>query len=153
MIKINEPGVGQLLMDHVHGNFREGVDQVISTHSGSGELMGGVVYEHYWGNSIAMHSVGLTPRWCSRDMMWMMFHYPFRQIGCGKVIATVRSDNLRALSIDFRAGFKLEATIKDAVAPGVHLMVLTMSVAECRWLKLSPQQYLPGGIGIGVFNG
>lgn len=144
-IRIDAPGAGEWIMEQVGGVFRPEYDHSIASYR-DGKLLGGFVLAAYMGNSIAVHDAACDPRWCSRELMWMLCHYVFRQLNCKKLIAPVPSDNTHALELNFRAGFRLEAIIKDALAPGLHLLLLTMEATSCRWLDILPQQYFPGGI-------
>ncbi len=144
-ISINAPGAGDWIMERCEGVFRPGMDHSLSNHR-DGQILGGFVLSGYLGASIAVHTAGAVRDWCSRDLMWMVFHYAFRQLKCSKMIAPVASDNHHALLLDLRAGFHLEAVIKDALAPGRHLMLLTMGLEDCRWLRIIPQSYLPGDV-------
>jgi RimJ/RimL family protein N-acetyltransferase len=83
---------------------------------------------------------GSDPRWCSRELMWMVFDYSFNQLGVRKVLALVRSTNEIALDQDMRAGFKLEAIIRE-VYPDADMWVLGMTRAQCRWLALKPKHH------------
>jgi hypothetical protein len=142
-IRINEPGAGDWIMDQCEGVFRPGLDHSIATFEGE-EIQGGFVFCQYLGRSIAVHNGGSHPRWCSRDLLWMCFHYAFRQLGCGKLIAPTASDNYRALAINLRAGFYPETIVRDAFARGRHLIVLTMEAGGCRWLRdITPQSWEP----------
>lgn len=144
-IHINAPGAGEQVMLWAGGaKFRPGEDHVLSTHAG-GRLLGGFVLTQYMGNAIAVHDGACDPHWCSRDLLWMMFHYVFRQLHCQKLIAPTASDNHHALALNMRAGFRLETIIRDVIRPGRHLMVLTMVETDCPWLDIIPQSYLPGG--------
>lgn len=143
MILIDHPGDGQWILDRAGGTFVPGQDHSFG-HYRRGELVGGIVASSYLGNLIALHAAGVDPGWCSRELLWMAFHYCFVQLGVHKVVAPVPSDNHRALNVDLRAGFQLETIIKDAWAPGRHLMVLTMTMAQCRWLLIKPHDYVPG---------
>lgn len=137
-IRINEPGAGQQIMQWAGGsNFRPEEDHSLSTHDGD-RLLGGFVFTSYMGNAISVHDGSCDQRWLSRDLMWMVFHYAFKQLGCHKLVAPTQSDNYHALDLNLRAGFKLEAVIQDLVRPGVHLMVLTMIETDCRWLRIIP---------------
>lgn len=147
-ILINEPGAGEWIMAQVGGRFSPERDHAISNHDGS-EILGGFVLASYLGASIAVHMGGKAPGWCSRDLLWMVFHYAFVQAGVHKVLAPVPSDNHTALSQDLRAGFTVEATIEDALSPGVHLVVLSMTRERCRWLRIKPKAYRPGSASNG----
>lgn len=145
-IRINHPGAGEWIMERAGGVFRPDMDHSLATYRGD-EILGGFVLSQYLGNSIAVHDAGCDPTWCPRELLWMMFHYVFRQLNCGLLIAPTQSDNYRALALNLRAGFRLETVICNAVAPGVHLMVLTMDAGACRWLRvITPQSWYPGEI-------
>ena len=144
-IRIDHPGDGEWIMKRLDGTFNAACYHSIAMHR-NGCIAGGFVVGDYLGASVAVHMAGDGARWCSRELMWMVFHYAFRQLGCSKVLAPVASDNWRALELDLRAGFRLEAIVRDALAPGRHLMVLSMGLADCRWLDYTPQQYFPGAV-------
>lgn len=103
-----------------------------------GELLGVVMYQRYTHTSIMMHAVGLTPNWLSRDFLWLVFHYPFEQLGCERVFAPVHSGNAAALEFDRKVGFRIETTVRN-VYPDGDQIILVMERAQCRWLKLKPK--------------
>jgi hypothetical protein len=129
-------------MDLCGGCFRPGWDHSIAAHR-DGEFLGGFVCCNYMGNAIAIHDGAVARDWCSREIMWMLFHYVFRQLGCHKAYAPVPSDNTRALELNLRAGWKLDTVLRDALAPGRHLILLSMEAGACRWLQLQPHRYYP----------
>jgi RimJ/RimL family protein N-acetyltransferase len=105
-----------------------------------GKLLGGIIYTDYTGEggSIQMHFAGFAPNWLTRDVLWAAFHYPFEQLGCAKVFGQVPETNSKALEIDRRLGFKIEAKI-EGVFPDGACYVLALARADCRWLKLQPR--------------
>lgn len=105
----------------------------------NGQLYGGVTYTGYTGASIHMHTAGFVPNWATREILWMMFDYPFNQLGCKKVFGQVPETNTRALEIDLRLGFKIVAKIED-VFPDGACYVLALAREDCRWLKLKPRR-------------
>lgn len=144
-IRVNEPGAGEWIMEQSEGHFRPDMDRSIAHYSSAGELLGGFVYCQYMGRSIAVHNAGKGPGWCTRELLWMAFHYPFVQLNCKKLLAPVASNNYRALAINLRAGFRLEAVIPNAFDRDVHLMVLGMEPSNCRWLQaITPKHYRSG---------
>lgn len=156
-IKINAPGAGKWIMDRVEGAFMEGRDSSITTHNEDGMIRGGFAFCDYLGASMTVHMAGGDEKWCSKDLLWMAFHYVFVQLGCRKIIAPVASNNYHALSIDLRGGWKLEGIIRDAY-PDAHMMLLTMTRDTCPWLGIIPQQHFPGPdvqewISKGLING
>ena len=123
-------------------NFNPNIDQVISVTS-EGNLLGGNLYTGYTGASIHLHMAGFAPNWASRDFLWVAFDYPFNQLGCKKVFGQVPETNTRALEIDLKLGFKIEARIEDVFPDGACL-VLSLAREDCRWLKLKPHGLKPG---------
>ena len=127
-------------MDQVEGVFTPGWDHSLMSVR-DGRRLGGFALCHYLGASMTVHMAGDDPRWCSRDLLWMVMHYAFVQLGCRKLVAPVRSTNHPALAQDLRAGFRVEATIRDAY-PDAHMLLLTMTKDTCPWLRLRPSGYI-----------
>jgi hypothetical protein len=142
-IRINAPGAGEWIMKHVEGYFSPGWDHSFSTHIGD-EILGGFVVGGYLGASATVHMAAQAIAWCSRDLLWMTFNYAFKQLGCHKLFAPVRSDNHKALEQDIRAGWQIEAVLRDAYAKSVHMIVLSMTEETCPWLSIHPQGWQPG---------
>jgi hypothetical protein len=95
----------------------------------------GVVYDDYEvGGSIKMHVAIDDPKFVSRRAIQAVFEYPFHDLRVKKVLATVCSENVKALSMDMRLGFKLEAIIEDAYDRG-DMYILSMTQEQCRWLR------------------
>lgn len=139
-ILIDAPGAGDWVMERARGCFNLRADHSFTTHR-DGQILGGIVLADYLGNSWSTHMAGEDPHWCSRELLWLVFDYAFNQCGCHKMVTGVRSDNHKALSVDLRGGWKLETAITDLFAPGVHMMVLTMTRDTCRWLDYQPRQF------------
>jgi RimJ/RimL family protein N-acetyltransferase len=115
-------------------------DQAIVRVEGE-ELLGGVIYQGFTGASIRAHIAGFTPRWIDRDMLWMMFHYPFEQLGVSKIIGHVHSTNLKALDFNRKLGFKEEARI-EGVFRDADLVIMSMRREDCRWLERGKRREL-----------
>ena len=137
MIEFGNVAHGHAVAQAAGGKFSPDVASVISR-SERGVLLGGIVYEGYTGASVCMHVASFAPLWVNRDLLWVSFDYPFTQMGCKLVLGEVASTNPKALAFDLNLGFKLEATIRDAV-PGGDLLILTMRRDDCRWLKIKPR--------------
>lgn len=101
----------------------------------NGELVAGVVYDHYNGASVCMHVASDGSRsWLNRAYLKYCFEYPFNHMKVRKIIGEVPSNNEDALRFDKHLGFREEARIADA-APGGDIILLTMTRAQCRWLS------------------
>lgn len=122
--------------------FNPAADQVIAVTS-QGKLLGGNIFTGFTGASIHTHTAGFEPNWATRDFLWVLFDYPFNQLGCRKVFGQVPETNTRALEIDLKLGFKIVAKIDDVFPDGACL-VLSLAREDCRWLKLKPRGLKPG---------
>lgn len=140
-IRINMPGAGKWVMDRVGGVFTPLYDHSFTRHRADGAVRGGFVLCQYLGASMTVHTAGEDKHWCSRELLWLVFHYAFIQLGCSKMICPTRSDAHDKLAMWTRAGWELETIVRDVYAPGVHMMVMTMTKASCPWLDYEPQEW------------
>jgi len=138
---MNNPEHGYAIAEAAGVIFNPEADIVISRLSNE-ELVGGVLYNGYTRASINMHVAAFSPRWGSRDMLWVCFDYPFNQLGCKKVFGQVPSKNEHALEFNLKLGFKIETLIPD-VFPEDDLLVVSMVREDCRWLKIKPRTLFP----------
>jgi hypothetical protein len=140
-IHVNAPDAGDGVMARVGGVFNDKTDHCVSRHDHDGTPLGGVVFTGYLHASIIMHMAGVETNWASRDFLWMVYDYAFNQLGVRKCIGLVASDNSRALSIDLRMGFRVEAKLTEVTADGGDMLILTLTKADCKWLKVQPRYY------------
>lgn len=136
MIKFNQPEDGYAIAKKAGCIFNPKCDQVIARYL-KGNLAGGVLYQGHTGASIQMHVAGFAPHWLSRDMLWMVFHYPFVQLGVKKVFGQVGVHNTKALEFDRKLGFKEEVRIAD-VYPEGDMALMSMYKEDCKWLEIEP---------------
>ena len=102
-----------------------------------GELIAGVVFDHYTGPSISMHVVAVPgKRWMTKDFLWRCFAYPFLQLQCSRITGLVRVDNLVAQKFDEHLGFKREGLVRKACTDGTDMILYGMLKEECRWLEI-----------------
>lgn len=118
--------------------FHPGVDKCISRVDANDKLLGGVIYKDYTGASIQGHIAGFVPNWLSRDLLWVIFDYPFNQLGVNKIIGLVPDSNKAALAFDYKLGFKYVTIIPGVFEDG-DLIILDMDRAACRWLAIQPR--------------
>lgn len=146
LLRVAHPGDGEWIMAQCGGRFDPEQDRVFATHrldALGDHLLGGFALTDYNGASLQVHMAG-SGRWCSRTLLWMMFHYAFIQAGCRKLIAPVPSDNLKALELDLRAGWRIETKLTNVLPDGRDLWLLTMLPGDCRWLRVKPHGWAPG---------
>jgi L-amino acid N-acyltransferase YncA len=143
-ILINNPGDGDWIMRRVGGVFNDRTDHTVAVHR-EGSIRGGVVYTGFMGASIMLHMAGTEGNWATRDFLWMVFDYAFNQLGCRKLMGAVAARNARAIHVDLRLGFRLEARLTGMLPdPDEDLFILTMDRAACRWLTIKPKIYQRG---------
>lgn len=138
MIRFNDPLDGALIGADAGVPFNPAVDIAIARVTQQGNVAGGVIYTGYTEASINMHVAAFQHMWATRDLLWVVFHYPFVKLGCSKVFAQVPANNTKALELDLHLGFKEEARIAD-VFPAEDLIVLSMRREDCRWLSIKPR--------------
>jgi len=99
-----------------------------------GEIVCGVMFDGYNGSSIQIH-VALDPNGrMTREWLYVLFDYAFRQLKVKKLIGIVDSTNEAALRFDKHIGFSEEHVIKDAGKYG-DLCILSMTPSQCKFLK------------------
>lgn len=153
-IRLNDPDDGDWIMTHVGGAFDSARDRCIAN-TRDGDIVGGFAFQNFTGvhGSIVAHMAGEDARWCSRDLLWMCFDYCFNQLGVHKIIAPVPGFAITALIQNTRAGYVPEAMIEHAFPDGSHLVMLSMTRDQCRWLKPRGVHYRRGYVRVEMVNG
>jgi RimJ/RimL family protein N-acetyltransferase len=100
-----------------------------------GVLIGGVVYNEFNGPNCCMHTAATDPRWLTRNSLFVIFDYPFRQMGVDRVTAPVGEGNWHARQFVEKVGFWIETRLTGAHASG-DLMLYVMWKKGCRWLHM-----------------
>ena len=108
-----------------------------------GERLGGVVFSHFTGESIAIHSASWAEHWVNRDLLFVTFDYPFNQLGVKRIFGQVPEDNWRARKFNENLGFKYVARIEGVFPGDVACMVMRMDREGCRFLTLRPRHIQP----------
>ncbi len=130
--------VGRWVCERTGGTY-SGADSVAIGLEEGGELIAGVLYDHYNGKSMAMHVAGVGSKWMTRQFLWYAFNYAFNECGVAKVLGLVSSANERAVMFDTHLGFIQEARISDACKDG-DLLILTMTKDSCKWLSIGERR-------------
>lgn len=112
---------------------------VVIAHCRDDTLLGGVVFSHYTGESIAIHSGSFDPHWISRDMLFVTFDYPFNQLGVKRIFGQVPETNTHAQEFNVKVGFKYVARIEGVFQHNVACMVMCLERADCRFLGIKPR--------------
>lgn len=143
MIHLDNREHGAMIMRHINSDFTEVTMKVISR-TENGVLQGGVVYENWTGKggSLLVHIAGFSKRWIDRDMLFVMFDYPFRQLDCKQAFCQVAAKNTEVL--EFNKHFGWEEVIKlEGVFPDDDMVLMRMYRDKCRFLNVKPREVRP----------
>ncbi len=108
------------------------------------ERLGGVVFSHFTGESISIHSASWVDHWINRDLLFVTFDYPFNQLGVKRIFGQVPEDNWRARRFNENLGFRYVARVEGVFRHGVACLVMRMDREECRFLKIKPRHIKSG---------
>lgn len=139
MIHIDNHEHGERLMEQIGADFSPVTMEVISR-TENGVLLGGAIYENYTGKggSVLAHVAGLEPNWLNRDLLWIMFDYPFVQLDCKQAFGQVKAKNEEARRFNKSLGWEEIFTLED-VYPDDDVILVRMKRENCRFLKLKPK--------------
>ena len=97
-------------------------------------LIAGVVFSHFTWPSIEASIASVTPAWCSRRNLKVIFSYPFEQLQCRRLGAMTEADNMHSRQFLRRLGFREEGIMRDALPSG-DAVIYGMRASECLWLR------------------
>lgn len=100
-----------------------------------GQLVAGVLYEHWNGRNLWMH-VAAEPgaSWMTRSYLRACFVYPFVSCGVSRVSGYVDANNADAVRFNLRLGFRPEARLAGAAGDGGDVVIFAMRRDECRFI-------------------
>ena len=132
MILVNADEVGKWVSNKIGGTWFPGRAQALGWLR-DGRIVGGVIYDEFNGVNVMAHIAG-EGNWLTKRFLWVMFDYPFTQLGVKRITAPISSSNSKAQRFVERLGFEHEATLRGAHPDG-DLMIYKMTASNCRWLK------------------
>ena len=99
-----------------------------------GRLVGVVVYNMFLDQGCSIHiATDKSRRWATRRTLDAFFRYPFIQCGLHRITGYTPADNMPALVLITRLGFRFEGVQREAFN-GRDLVVSGMLKRECRFL-------------------
>lgn len=101
-----------------------------------GKIVAGVVFERCNGFNVEV-AIAATPGsgWADRRTMFQLFAYPFLQLGVQTVTVLVSMANVESLNLATKLGFQSVAIVPFAAQAGAPLVILQMTLEQCRWLR------------------
>lgn len=107
----------------------------------NGDLVGGVVIDGYVKDvRCAIHCAGDGRRWLTREFLFIVFDYVFRQLECLVAVSPVAEDNARCIRFISGIGFEECGRIPQG-AGNCDLIIFAMPRRKCRWLSLLGGRY------------
>jgi len=105
-----------------------------STISSTGEILGVAVFSRFMPFNCELSVASITPRFLTRGLLDVVFHYAFITAGKRRVTAVIEDGNEAALTMDKRLGVVEEARLKNWYGDKDGI-ILRMLREECRWIK------------------
>ena len=102
-------------------------------------ILGVVVYTNITRHNCDMAVASSTPRFLSRRMLDVVFHYPFITLGLGRVSAIIDESNARSLSLCSRLGFVQEGTLRRWFGERSGI-VMGLLRDDCKWIGVENEQ-------------
>ncbi len=101
----------------------------------NGQLIAGTAYANWNGVNVEAHiaSDG-SRRWLTREYLWTIFDYPFKQLKVNRITLCIGEGNKDSQRFARHLGFTFETLLKDA-HPSGHLLIFVMHRNSCRWLN------------------
>tara|TARA_R110000868_G_scaffold247991_3_gene504353 strand:+ start:7868 stop:8314 length:447 start_codon:yes stop_codon:yes gene_type:complete len=124
--------IGPWVAERTGGKWTKGRGSAIGKIK-DGELVAGILYEDSNGTNIMGHIAG-EGQWLDKTLLWIMFDYPFRQLGVNRITASVNSDNVKSIAFLERIGFIMEARLHGATSKG-DILLFRMFKSECKYLE------------------
>ena len=132
MICVDAHIIGPWVSERTGGTWVAGRGTAIGKVN-DGAIQAGALYEDWNGANIMCHIAG-QGNWATKNFLWMLFDYPFNQLGVKRITAPVASTNVKSINLVTRMGFKLECTLAQATPDG-DMFLFRMFRDECKYLR------------------
>jgi len=98
------------------------------------DLTCGAFYENYTRRSITATIAVAPGAVVPKEFLRAIFHYPFVQLGCEKIVALIAENNWKSQNLVEKMGFEREAVVTDYYPEG-DLFIYSMTKSQCRFLE------------------
>lgn len=102
----------------------------------NGDLVCGIVFEEYNGHNANVHIAVSKPTKLFLDLLDHAFVYAFQTMGVQRLTGLVEADNHKALRLDLKIGFQVEATMTAAGSSGQDVIILVLWPENYRGTRL-----------------
>lgn len=126
----SDHAVGHWTAKQLDGGYFEERSRAIGL-AKDGEIIAGVIYENWNGQSIFCH-IAIEGR-ITASYLAAIFDYPFNVCNVKKIIVPVDATNAKSITLVEKMGFTEEARVKDGMANG-DLILFTLAKKDCKYL-------------------
>lgn len=137
-IIFNNPYLGQQVSKAAGTTYNPAVD-INACRVRDDELLGGVLWTNYTGESMGIHTASWDEHWLNRDMLFVAFHYPFIQLGVQRLFSQMPEDNTKVLEFNRKLGFQHVARIEGVYRNGVACILTKLEAKDCKYLNIKPR--------------
>jgi len=108
--------------------------------SHKGQIAAVALYNKYLHPNIEITFVVESPHWASRGAVRTILSYPFAQLGCKRITATINAENRKAERFLLHLGFAKEGYHPDALPDGDAVTFGLLRKNAERWLREKNEQ-------------
>lgn len=138
-IALNDPDHGAAIGALAGARFVAGHDIAISRVVGD-KLLGGVIFTNYTIESICIHTASWSEHWVNRDLIFVVFDYPFNQLAVKRIFGRLPETNERAHSFNLHCGFRDVARVEGVYQHNVAQIVMRLDREDCRFFGIKPKR-------------
>lgn len=103
------------------------------------KLIGGVLFTDFTGESVAIHTASWDEHWVNRDLIFVVFDYPFNQLGVKRIFGRVPETNIQARNFNLHCGFVDVARIEGVYKHNVAQIIMRLNREDCRFFRIKPR--------------
>jgi RimJ/RimL family protein N-acetyltransferase len=102
-------------------------------------LVGGVIFTDFTHESISIHTASWDPHWVNRDLIFVVFDYPFNQLGVKRIFGRVPESNYHAIRFNLHCGFREVARVEGVYRHNIAQIVMRCDREDCRFFGIKPR--------------
>jgi RimJ/RimL family protein N-acetyltransferase len=137
-IVLNDPDHGAAIGTLAGARFMPDVDIAVARVRYD-KLIGGVIFTNFTGESICIHTASWDEHWVNRRLIFVVFDYPFNQLGVKRIFGRLPETNERAHSFNLHCGFRDVARVEGVYEHNVAQIIMRLDREDCRFLGLRPE--------------
>ena len=101
----------------------------------NGQIVAGVAYANWNGVNVECHIASdRSKRWLTKQFLWTIFDYPFKQLGAKRITVCIGEGNRDSTRFVEHLGFIIEARLEGAHPTGA-ILIYRMDRQNCRFIR------------------